>query len=155
MANQENQANQSDYYFKIAGSFIEKKIPLDSVDLQILALIEQNKSARQIVKELNINPSLLKQKITSLHKQKIIKIVENYECLDKTFCDTIRKNLIAIVGPIGTMIFEDVLEDLKLDVDNIPKIIAKDFIHMVAKEIPDEIQSKEFKANMIELLTKQ
>jgi hypothetical protein len=147
-------ANQTDYYFKIAGSFIEKKIALDNVDLQILAMIEQNKSARQIIADLNISPAVLKPKLTALLKQKIIKVIENYDCLAREFADLVRKSLIEKVGPIGTMIFEDVLEALRLEEDNIPKIIAKDFILMVAREIPDEDQSREFTDRMFNQLAK-
>ncbi len=147
-----NQANQTDYYFKITGSFIEKKFALDSVDLQILGQIEKNKSAKQMLKDLNINPGLLKQRITQLLKQKIIKMVENYDCLDKTFSDIIRKSLIEKVGPIGIMIFDDALETLRLEEDSIPKVIVKDFIHMLAKEIPDENQGRDFKTRLFEQL---
>lgn len=150
-----NQANQTDYHFKITGSFIEKKFALDSVDLQILSQIEKNKSARQMISDLKISPGLLKQRITQLLKQKIIKMVENYDCLDSTFSDTIRKSLIEKVGPIGIMLFDDALATLRLEADNIPKVIAKDFIHMLAKEIPDENQSKEFKAKLFEHLETQ
>lgn len=147
-------ASRTDYFFKRTGSFTTKEISLDNVDLQILALIEQKKSARQIGQELNLNPLILKQKITALHKQKLIKVVENYDCMDKEFSDILKKKLIEIVGPIGSMIFEDVLDNLKLEADNIPEMIAKDFIHMLASEIPNEQQSREFKTNMLIMIRK-
>lgn len=146
-------AHQTDYYFKIAGSFIQKKIALDNVDLQILALIEQNRSARQMVSDLGINPNVLKNKLKTMLAQKIIKIVENHDCLPQSFADTVRKNLIEKIGPIGTMIFEDVLEALKLEEDTIPRMIAREFILMVAKEIPDESQSRDFSDRMIDQLS--
>jgi hypothetical protein len=143
-------ASQTDYFFKRTGSLIDTEISLDSVDLQILALIEQKKSARQIGRELPISPALLKQKLSALHKQKVIKVVEHFDCMDATFAGEIQKTLIALVGPIGSMIVEEVLAALKLDADQIPRMIAKDFVHMVAKEIPDESLSLTFRRNVLE-----
>ena len=148
--------NQTDYYFRRTGSFIEKEISLDNVDLQILALIEQNKSARQITKELNISPALMKHKIMALHKQQVIKLVENnYDCMDQDFSEHIRKTLIDMVGPLGSLLLDDALDGLNLETDNIPKIIAKDIIRMIAKEIPDEEHSEKFTAIMLAELTKK
>lgn len=143
-------ASQTDYFFKRTGSLLDKEISLDSLDLQILALIEQKKSARQIGREMSISPSVLKQKLTALHKQKVIKVIENFDCMDTTFADNIRKKLILLVGPMGSMIVDDVLDTLKLDADQIPKLIAMDFVQMVAKEIPDESMSLAFRQSILE-----
>lgn len=143
-------ASQTDYFFKRTGSLIDAEISLDSLDLQILALIEQKKSARQIGRELPIAPAILKQKLTALHKQKVIKVVEHFDCMEATFTEDIQKTLIELVGPIGSMIVEEVLAALKLDADQIPRMIAKDFVHMIAKEIPDESLSLTFRRNVLE-----
>ncbi|GAB6097557.1 hypothetical protein JCM14469_38110 [Desulfatiferula olefinivorans] len=143
-------ASQTDYFFKRTGSLLDSEVSLDSVDLQILALIEQKKSARQIGKELPISPALLKQKLSALHKQKVIKVIEHFDCMDSIFAENIRKTLIELVGPIGGMIVDEVLATLKLDADQIPKMIAKDFVHMIAKEIPDDTLSLTFRRNVLE-----
>lgn len=142
--------NQIDYYFKRTNSFMEKEISLDHIDLEILALIEQNKSARQIRTELNIKGALLKQKIMALHKQNVIEVVDGtYEYLENEFLEIMRDKLIDLAGPLGELLLDDVLENLKLKPERIPKIITKDIIQSIAKGIPDEEQSKVFMDSMM------
>ncbi len=142
---------QTDFFFRRLNSFDADEVKFDHLDLQILTMIDQNKSARQIASDLNFSPADMKQRLMILLKQKVIKLIKtDYECMDTWFKDLILEKLSDMLGPLGSLIFDDTLEKLNLDADNIPKIAAKDFIRMIAKEIPDQEQSKIFTTIMLE-----
>ncbi len=143
--------NEKEFFFKRLNSFIADEVKFDQFDLQILTMIDQNKSARQIAEELNFSPSDMKNRLMTLLKEKVIKLIKtDYECMDSWFKDLILEKLSDMVGPLGSLLFDDTLEKLNIEADNIPKVAAKDFIHMIAKEIPDKEQSNIFTKSMLE-----
>jgi DNA-binding CsgD family transcriptional regulator len=149
-------SSHTDLYFKLLDSFSNKEISMDSVDLQILALIEQDRSAREIAKELKISGALLKKKLSTLHRLKIIRIVENKtEFMGNDFADAVRDKLVMLAGPLGGMLFEDVLDEMGIDEESIPKTIVKFVIERIAELIPDKEQGKKFSMEFAEHVSRR
>jgi ubiquinone/menaquinone biosynthesis C-methylase UbiE len=56
------------------------------------------------------------------------------------------------VGPMAQIIIEDVLEEMEIRGDRVPKNQAAQLISAVAEEIPEPDQQVEFKKTMVALL---
>lgn len=144
-------ANQTEYYFKRKKNIDNDLVSLDYQDLQILSLIEQNKSLKQIKQSLRIDAIRLKERITTLYKKNLITLVDDLnDFMELDFADHIRQTLIDLLGPVGPIILDDALSRHNMRDDRIPKTFSKAILREIAKDIPDDEQRNIFLSKMID-----
>ncbi|MFZ0242408.1 MAG: hypothetical protein WAL90_12245 [Desulfobacterales bacterium] len=133
-----------------------KAVSLDADMIRLLFAIDESKDLGQIGRELGLAPEILSGTLAKLSAVKLIEPVrKDIPCLGNNFLEGLKLNLSRSVGPMAQILIEDVLLDMKLSPEAIPKNQAAELIGALAMEIPDEDGRIQFKKAMLELMKKR
>ena len=123
--------------------------------LKLLLAIDAGKNIGQIAKEVGLPPAAFKASLVKLVKLQLIERVEETgDYVHDDFLKTVSETLIQLMGPLGEVLIEEVAEEMQIRGRKIPKSTLADFIYNIAREIPAEKQSNEFKKTMLEEMKK-
>ncbi|MFZ0610605.1 MAG: hypothetical protein WAM73_00045 [Desulfobacterales bacterium] len=149
------QAQLNSRYRKVTRLDGKEKVSLDADMIRLLFAIEESKEVEQIGRELGLTPEILSATLAKLSAVKLIEPVrKEVPCLNNGFLEALKLNLSRTVGPMAQILMEDVLLDMKLSPEAIPKNQAAELIGALAMEIPDEDGRMQFKKSMVEFMKK-
>ncbi len=126
-------------------------INFDSDTLLLYLAINEKKPILEIFKETNLDRSTFKECLLKLYKLKLIEQVEEeVDYVEATFLNRLRDVLVDVAGPLGEILMEEAADDMKLELNKIPKSKVADFVYQVASDIPGDKQAAEFKKIMLQ-----
>jgi DNA-binding MarR family transcriptional regulator len=129
------------------------EVCLDADMIRLLIAIDDRKPLEQIAAEVGMASSTLTATVSKLLELNLIEAVQkNRQFLDDRFITKLKLNLSRAVGPMAEILIEDVVEDLNLTVNEIPKSQVAELISALAFEIPDEDSRIQFKKEMLKVL---
>ncbi len=132
-----------------------QEVSLNAEMIRLLFAIDETKEVGQIGRELGLAPEILTATLAKLSAVKLIEPVRKVvPCLGNGFLEALKLNLSRTVGPMAQILLEDVLLDMKLSPDAIPKNQAAELIGALSMEIPDEDGRMQFKKTMVEFMKK-
>lgn len=132
-----------------------KEVSLDADMLRLLFAIDESKEVGQIGRELGMASDMISATLAKLAAVKLIEPIRKVvPCLANGFLEALKLNLSRTVGPMAQILLEDVLLDMKLSPEAIPKNQAAELIGALAMEIPDEDGRMQFKKAMVEFMKK-
>ncbi len=143
-------ADISNWSYKKAETADSREFTIDSDMLKVLMALDGKKTVRQISREIQLTNAVFKSTFLKLIKLGLIeKTGDGQACVQKPFIDNMRQTLIQLVGPLGGVLVDDAAEELGWQAHRIPLARVADFVAAVAREIPSDKQSNEFKKRMI------
>jgi hypothetical protein len=114
------------------------ELSIDNHMLSVLINIDGEKNIQEIVKNTNLSSKEIKSAVLKLLKVELIQLQETVvSTLDEDFIIFLRTQLSKFVGPIASILLEDVADDLGYDIIDIPVGQAAVFVHLISKEISD------------------
>ncbi len=140
----------SNVCFQKADREISRDVTIDSDMLKVLMALDGKKTVREVSTELDMGKALFKSTFLKLYKSGLIeKVGEDLACVTAPFIKQMRETLIQLIGPLGSVLVDDAAKDMGWKVSRIPVARVADFVVAVAREIPGDQQSNEFKKQMI------
>lgn len=125
-----------------------------SVDIQslnVLMALDGEKTISTIARETGYELASLQEKISLLLKMGMIEPIDGKgKILDAGFIEYLKGELSKAVGPIATILMEDVAADLGHEITYFPKSKAAQLISLLVAEIQREDQAVAFKKSMME-----
>lgn len=146
-------ANLLYMHFRKTNLASRSEINFDSNMLKLLMVIDENKSIREIIGEVNMAPADFKESLIKLIKFKLIEQVDvagagSY--VGESFMARLRDLLVELTGPLGEVLIEDTAEEMNLDATKIPRSRVNDFVYNLAGHVPGEKQKSKFNSVMTE-----
>ncbi len=142
--------------FKLALSGGASDISLSSVEWGIITQIDGIKTVGEIAKNLALTLDEAFAIFNSLRKKGLIyfdhEIEISVELVDEQFIKKVQDRLIKYIGPVAQYVITDVLQELKVEDNQIPKTQVPEFIEMLSEEISDEKKKINFQREMLKLL---
>lgn len=144
-------ANLADVCFKKTDRASSQEFAFDTDMLKLFMAIDGQKTVKEVSQEVQLGTSKFKDTFVKLRKLGLIEKAGNEEaCVEESFIDNMRATLIQLIGPLGEVLVLDAVEDMGCKTNRIPVSSLASFVVAVAKEIPGNKQSNEFKKRMIE-----
>jgi hypothetical protein len=146
-------ANLANVRFKKSERASSQEFAFDTDMLKLFMAIDGQKTVREISLEVGLDHALFKHTFIKLMKLGLIEQIGNEEaCVEAAFIDHMRETLIQLIGPLGEVLVIDTAEDMGWKTNRIPVSGLAEFVAAVAREIPGDKQSNEFKKRMIKAM---
>ena len=143
-------ANLADVRFKKSEHASSREFAFDTDMLKLFMAVDGQKTVREVSREVGLRQPVFKDTFIKLLKMGLIEQIGNEEaCVDPTFVDMLRETLIKLVGPLGEVLMIDTAQELGWETSRIPVAGLADYVAAVAREIPSDKQSNEFKKRML------
>ena len=145
-------ANLLDMHFRKTNLASSNEITFDSDMLKLLMAIDEDKTIRQIIGDVAMTSSAFKKSLMKLIKLKLIEPVDAAAIVayvGEAFIARLREVLVALTGPVGEVLMDEVAEEMNLDAGKIPRDQVGDFVYNIANQIPGEKQKNEFSTVML------
>jgi hypothetical protein len=117
----------------------------------VLALANGTRTVLEIAKILKWDEFKTSKVICQLAQEKVLEIGRG-ETINRGFFQTVEKELKNVMGPIATIIIDDLLTELGENKESFPQDRALAFVETLSKEVSDEKKRREFKKTMMEFL---
>ena len=126
---------------------------LDGKMLNILMTLDGYKDLAGIAEEQGMDLNTVQQVMARLVDLGLAERVEtNSPAVDQEFLDYLTNQLLEAVGPIATVLMEDVARDLGYDLNSLPGNRAAELIIQLSQEIQQEERRNRFKQNMLGMI---
>jgi hypothetical protein len=145
-------ANLLEMHFRKTNLAESNEITFDTDMLKLLMAIDEDKTIRQIIGDVAMTPSAFKASLMKLIKLKLIEPVAAaalVSYVDEAFIARLREVLVALTGPMGEILIEEIADEMNLDVHKIPRDQVGDFVYNLANQIPSEKQKNQFSTAMV------
>ncbi len=144
-------ADISNVCFQKAEREISRDVTIDSDMLKVLMALDGKKTVREVSVAVDMGKALFKSTFLKLYKLGLIeKVGEAQASVNPSFIAQMRETLIQLIGPLGSILVDDAAAEMGWEVNRIPVARVADFVVAVAREIPGDQQSNEFKKQMIQ-----
>ena len=150
-------ANLLDMHFKKTNLASSDEITFDADMLKLLMAIDEDRTIRQIIGDVAMTPSAFKESLMKLIKLKLIEPMAAAAIVayvGEAFIARLREVLIALTGPVGEVLMEEIAEEMNLDIRKIPQDQVGDFVYNIANQMPGEKQKNEFSTTMLKEIKK-
>ena len=108
------------------------------------------KTLGEIAQQANLNMATIREAVGKLLDLKLIDIIKSdVQVLDNDFISFLVSEMSIAIGPLGEVIVEDGLEDLRYNKTNFPTHRAAELINLLAQEIQRDEKRTEFKQSMV------
>ena len=121
--------------------------------IRLLTALDGHKNMAQISRELGMNLAALRSAMTKLREAGLVETADNQVPLvDRTFVESLRRQMTLAVGPMGDFIIEDIMGQMSLEWNHIPVHRAAELVGYLAREIPDEARRAEFQKTLLKIV---
>ena len=127
------------------------RVSLDPQMVRLLVAIEERKPLGTTARELGINLASLRETLQKLLRLGLVERVENTGAvLNGSFVADLREQMARAVGPMGEVLIEESLDEMRLSISRIPAHLGAVLIGDLARQIPREEKRIEFQKAMIQ-----
>jgi len=121
----------------------------------VLALANGTRTVLEIAKTLKWDEFKTAKVILQLAQEKVLEIgkgetAQNKKYIDRGFFQTVEKEFKNVMGPIASVIIDDLLTEFGESKESFPQDRALAFVETLSKEVSDERKRREFKKTMME-----
>ncbi|WP_456442575.1 hypothetical protein [Caldithrix abyssi] len=142
--------------FKLAAKSSGHEISLSSVEWGVITQIDGQKTVGEIAGNLALSLEEAFEVVNALRKKGLIffdrEIEVKEEVVGKPFLQKVNETLTRYIGPVAQYLIHDVLTELRLEEEKIPKSRLPEFIEILSDEISDEKKKVNFQREMLSLL---
>ncbi|MHB2155421.1 hypothetical protein ACX8XN_13660 [Calditrichota bacterium GD2] len=142
--------------FKLAAKSSGHEISLSSVEWGVITQIDGQKTVGEIAGNLALSLEEAFEVVNALRKKGLIffdrEIEVKEEVVGKPFLQKVNETLTKYIGPVAQYLIHDVLTELRLEEEKIPKSRLPEFIEILSDEISDEKKKVNFQREMLSLL---
>jgi len=126
------------------------ELSLDGMTLKVLLLLDGKKDLATVAKELGIRLGEIRSMVLRLLELQIVERVETPASLvEEDFLDFLKAEFSIAVGPIAEILIEDVLQDLGIEPEKIPRHRVSEVVESLSKEIPRDENRISFEEALI------
>jgi len=126
---------------------------LDGKMLNILMSLDGQKDLAGIAEQQGLDLDTVQQVMSRLVDLGLAERVEtDSSSVDQEFLDYLTNQFLEAVGPIATVLMEDVARDLGYELANLPGNRAAELIIQLSQEIQQEERRNRFKQNMLNMI---
>ena len=131
-------------------------VNLKSAEWAIITQIDGQKTVEDIEQVLALSQSEAKILLGGLIEKALIELLtegtSEYQFVDESFFDILKKEYIDIIGPVAPFIISDVLVEHEISKDKLKKETIPELIEVLSDEISDETKKVKFQQNMLKHL---
>jgi transposase-like protein len=139
--------------FKKAIPTDEGTISMTADMIRLLTALDGRKNMAQVSRELGMNLATMRSALTKLRESGLVEATDSrVPLVDRNFIDSVRRQMVMAVGPMGDLIIEDILGQMSLSLNHIPAHRAAELVGYLAREIPDEDKRAEFQKAIIKII---
>lgn len=114
-----------------------EEITLDPEMIRLLMAIDENKNISQVARAAEMNLSRVRDTLVKLLKlELVVPVTKDVTYIEESFIIFLKTKLSEVVGPMGEILIEDVLDEMGLQINRIPVDVVPDFVRNIAREIP-------------------
>ena len=117
----------------------------------VLALANGTRTVLEIAKILKWDEFKTSKVILQLVQEKMLEIGRG-ESIDRGFFQKVEKELKNVMGPIASIIVDDLVTEFGENKESFPQDRAVPFVETLSKEVADEKKRRDFKKTMMEFL---
>ena len=127
------------------------RVSLEPQMVRLLVTIDESKPIGTTARELGINLASLRETLQKLLRLGLVERVENTGAvLNGSFVAGLREQMARAVGPMGEVLIEETLDEMRLSISRIPAHLGAELIGNLARQIPREEKRIEFQKAMIQ-----
>ena len=127
------------------------RVSLEPQMVRLLVTIDESKPIGTTARELGINLASLRETLQKLLRLGLVERVENTGAvLNGSFVTGLREQMARAVGPMGEVLIEETLDEMRLSISRIPAHLGAELIGNLARQIPREEKRIEFQKAMIQ-----
>lgn len=127
------------------------RVSLEPQMVRLLVTIDESKPIGTTARELGINLASLRETLQKLLRLGLVEQVENTAAvLNGSFVADLREQIARAVGPVGEVLIEETLDEMRLCISRIPAHLGAELIGNLARQIPREEKRIEFQKAMIQ-----
>lgn len=142
--------------FKLAPTGVGTEISLSSLEWGVITQIDGVKTVKEIAGNLALTLDETFQIISSLRKKGLIffdhQVDVKVEYVNEAVLKKVTDKLMRYIGPVAQYLITDVLTELNLTPDKLPKERLPEFIELLSDEISDENKKINFQREMLSLI---
>ena len=142
--------------YKISGDKQPASVKLNSTEWAVITQMDGKKTVGEIADILAMNQSEILLIVDLLEEQKVIESIgsgeKSVDYLSSEFFAEMEQALIRIIGPVGTIIIDDVLMDLKKDRITFEAEEVSTLVEAISVEIDDETKQLSFQQKMLSMM---
>ena len=124
-----------------------KSHKLKSIEWAIITQIDGKKSSSEVAKTLSLTEEETQIYFNRLLDFKLIEVnteIKKIEYINSSVIQEIEDELVVLVGPVSSIIIDDILLDMNRDRENLEKSQIGFFIELVKDEIDDQQKKMKF-----------
>jgi len=126
---------------------------LDGKMLNILMSLDGNKDLAGIAEEMGLDLDTVQEVMSRLVDLGLAQRVKtDSPAVDQDFLDYLTNQFLEAVGPIATVLMEDVARELGYELTSLPGNRAAELIIQLSQEIQQEERRNRFKQNMLNMI---
>ena len=142
--------------YKVGGDKQPASVKLNSTEWAVLTQMDGKKTVGEISDILAMNPSEILLIVDLLAEQQLIENMgssnESVVYLSPEFFADMEKALIRLIGPVGSIIIDDVLLDLKRDRQSMETEEVSMLVEAISAEIDNENKQLSFQQKMLNMM---
>ena len=125
-------------------------VSIDSRLLRVFLAFDGNKTLQRVANETKLDMAAMREIISRLM---VLELVEPANkamlTLDKDFIDYLTSQLSRALGPIASLLIEEVVAEMGYSLKQFPSAQAAELIDLLAQEIQRDEKKNPFKMNMV------
>lgn len=146
-------AKEINNIYKVGGAREPASVELKSTDWAVLTQMDGNKTIAEIADTLAMSEAEILSIVENLNGQQLIEKIGSgkkaVEYIAPEFFDELEHVLIRLIGPVGVIIIDDILIDLKKEKDSVEKEYISTLVEAISDEIDDEGKKLSFQQTML------
>ncbi len=130
------------------------KVSMDADMLKLLMAVDARLPLSEVADTAGISPESLRPTVSKLIKLDLIQpATRKAPSVGAAFIKGLKANMVKAVGPFGEFVVQDALNATGYSEDDLPKNMAADIILKLSMEISDDDAQRQFKEEMIKLVS--
>jgi helix-turn-helix protein len=142
--------------YKLSNTRDPGSVQLKSLEWAVLTQLDGSKSVAEVADVLAMTKEEIFPIFEKLIKEGVVEGVtvesKQVEYLSEDFFKEMEKILVLLIGPVASIIIDDVLFDMNKEKDNVEKDEAGALVEAVSAEINDSVKQLQFQQEMLKKL---
>ena len=144
--------------FKLGGANEPSSVQLKSMEWAVLTQLDGKRSVREVSEVLAMDDLEIATIVDKLLSEGVIieikQTIAPQAFLPPDFFDSMELNLVHLIGPVASIIIDDVLFDMNKERDQVEVEEAGTLVESVSAEIDDDTKKMQFQQSMLNTLQK-